>query len=94
MFHVLHRRVPKFEHAGLTRWWNHATKLYRFDEDYLFQFPILGFNLASLCRWRVIQYYLTRAHGNLELIDQLDLIGRTGELAKLFGIQGGDLTIY
>ena len=29
MFHVLHRRVPKFEHAGLTRWWCHGTKLYR-----------------------------------------------------------------
>ena len=41
----------------------------------------------------MIQYYLTRAHGNLELIDQLDLIGRTGELAKLFGIQAGDSTI-
>ena len=42
----------------------------------------------------MIQYYLARAHGNLELIDQLDLIGRTGELAKLFGIQVGDSTNY
>ena len=38
----------------------------------------------------MVQYYLTRAHGNLELLEQLDLVGRTGELAKLFGIQGGD----
>ena len=35
----------------------------------------------------MVQYYLTRAHGNLQLLEQLDLVGRTGELAKLFGIQ-------
>ena len=39
----------------------------------------------------MIQYYLLRAHGNLELLEQLDLVGRTAELAKLFGIQGGFL---
>ncbi len=24
MFHVLHRRVPKYEHETLTQWWNGA----------------------------------------------------------------------
>ncbi len=66
MFHVLHERVPKFDHAALTRWWRHRTSLYR---------------------WRVVDYYLARAHGNLALLDQLDLVGRTAELARLFGIQ-------
>ena len=32
-------------------------------------------------------YYLKRIHGNLNLLEQLDIIGRTSELAKLFGIQ-------
>lgn len=35
----------------------------------------------------VIGYYNDRAFGTLEILNQLDLIGRTCELAKLFGIQ-------
>ncbi|XP_058825625.1 DNA polymerase zeta catalytic subunit [Topomyia yanbarensis] len=38
-------------------------------------------------KWIVYEYYLERINGNLELLQQLDLIGRTAELAKLFGIQ-------
>lgn len=38
-------------------------------------------------RWIVIDYYLARAKGTHEILGQLDLIGRTCELAKLFGIQ-------
>ncbi|EAT38236.1 AAEL009851-PA [Aedes aegypti] len=38
-------------------------------------------------KWIVLEYYLERVNGNLELLHQLDLIGRTAELAKLFGIQ-------
>uniref|UniRef100_A0A1Q3FV46 DNA polymerase zeta catalytic subunit n=3 Tax=Culex TaxID=53527 RepID=A0A1Q3FV46_CULTA len=41
----------------------------------------------SYSRWVVLEYYLERVNGNLELLQQLDLIGRTAELAKLFGIQ-------
>lgn len=33
------------------------------------------------------KYYIDRAEGILQLMDQLDLIGRTAELARLFGIQ-------
>jgi DNA polymerase zeta len=35
----------------------------------------------------VIEHYATRVQGNLQLVEQLDLIGRTSELARLFGIQ-------
>ncbi|XP_037953294.1 DNA polymerase zeta catalytic subunit [Teleopsis dalmanni] len=43
---------------------------------------------ASPCsRWIVIEYYLERVRGTLSLLDQLDLIGRTSEMAKLIGIQ-------
>lgn len=41
----------------------------------------------SNSRWIVLEYWLERVQGNLQLMDQLDLIGRTCELAKLFGIQ-------
>uniref|UniRef100_A0A1B0DQ16 DNA polymerase n=1 Tax=Phlebotomus papatasi TaxID=29031 RepID=A0A1B0DQ16_PHLPP len=38
-------------------------------------------------RWIVFEYFLLRSRGTLEILDKLDLIGRTSELAKLFGIQ-------
>ncbi|XP_037034601.1 DNA polymerase zeta catalytic subunit isoform X2 [Bradysia coprophila] len=41
----------------------------------------------ELTKWIVFEYYIERCVGNLDLLNQLDLIGRTCELAKLFGIQ-------
>jgi DNA polymerase zeta len=41
----------------------------------------------SLKIWIVLDYYMTRSIVLLEILKQLDLIGRTCELAKLFGIQ-------
>ncbi len=41
----------------------------------------------SFFRWKVVDYYMIRAKGSLKILDRLDLIGRTSELAKLFGIQ-------
>ncbi|XP_055919384.1 DNA polymerase zeta catalytic subunit isoform X2 [Eupeodes corollae] len=38
-------------------------------------------------RWIVLEYFFERVRGTLELLDQLDLIGRTSEMAKLIGIQ-------
>ena len=38
-------------------------------------------------RWQVVEHYVTRVRGSLELMERLDLIGRTSELARLFGIQ-------
>ncbi|XP_066919058.1 uncharacterized protein [Clytia hemisphaerica] len=37
-------------------------------------------------RWRVCQYYLTRCQGNLQLLNSIDFINRTSELARVFGI--------
>ncbi|KAH8372951.1 hypothetical protein KR009_008781 [Drosophila setifemur] len=43
---------------------------------------------ASPCtRWIVMEYHLERVRGTLALLDQLDLLGRTSEMAKLIGIQ-------
>ena len=38
-------------------------------------------------QWRVIQFYSNRARYNLLLLNQLDVIGKTSEMARLFGIQ-------
>lgn len=38
-------------------------------------------------KWIVLEYFLERVNGTMELLDQLDLIGRTSEMAKLIGIQ-------
>lgn len=37
-------------------------------------------------RWRTINHYVTRCHGNVRILEQVDFIGRTSELARLFGI--------
>ena len=37
-------------------------------------------------RWRCVSHYVQRARLNLALLDQQDLVGRTGELARTFGI--------
>ncbi|KAL4233690.1 DNA polymerase zeta catalytic subunit [Mactra antiquata] len=42
---------------------------------------------THLHRWKVIDYYKTRVKANLELMDQLDIVGRTSEFARVFGIE-------
>lgn len=49
---------------------------------------ILFFNF---CRWRTLEHYLNRCSLTIELLHRLDLIHRTAELARLFGIQFYDV---
>ncbi|XP_052808091.1 uncharacterized protein LOC128236972 isoform X1 [Mya arenaria] len=42
---------------------------------------------THLHRWKVLSHYMTRAKANLELLDQLDVVGRTSEFARVFGIE-------
>lgn len=42
---------------------------------------------SNLYRHIVSNYYFTKLQGILKLMDNLDLVGRTSELARLFGIQ-------
>ncbi|XP_058881813.1 DNA polymerase zeta catalytic subunit-like isoform X1 [Acipenser ruthenus] len=42
---------------------------------------------TDLYRWKVVDHYISRVRGTLQLLKQHDLIGRTSELARLFGIQ-------
>ncbi|XP_046836193.1 DNA polymerase zeta catalytic subunit isoform X1 [Vespa crabro] len=54
-------------------------------------------NYKTLTKWwkhsniaiksRVIDHYVIRVSGNLRILSQLDIIGRTSEYARLFGIQ-------
>ncbi|EEC17726.1 DNA polymerase zeta catalytic subunit, putative, partial [Ixodes scapularis] len=37
--------------------------------------------------WRTVEHYVIRARGNLELLDRLDVVGKTSEMARIFGIQ-------
>jgi len=43
----------------------------------------INFFFRGIC----VEYYLLRVQGIAKLLDQLDLIGHTSELARLFGIQ-------
>ncbi|XP_022788883.1 DNA polymerase zeta catalytic subunit-like isoform X1 [Stylophora pistillata] len=41
---------------------------------------------TSLNRWRTVDHYVLRCRGNVRILESVDFIGRTSELARLFGI--------
>ncbi|KAM4712702.1 DNA polymerase zeta catalytic subunit isoform 2-T2 [Anableps anableps] len=44
-------------------------------------------HITDLHRWKMVDHYVSRLHGTMQLLQQQDVIGRTSELARLFGIQ-------
>uniref|UniRef100_A0A3B4U6G0 DNA polymerase zeta catalytic subunit n=1 Tax=Seriola dumerili TaxID=41447 RepID=A0A3B4U6G0_SERDU len=42
---------------------------------------------THLYRWKTVDHYVSRVCGTMQLLQQHDIIGRTSELARLFGIQ-------
>ncbi|KAM9338879.1 DNA polymerase zeta catalytic subunit [Symphorus nematophorus] len=42
---------------------------------------------TDLYRWKVVDQYVSRVRGTMQLLQQHDIIGRTSELARVFGIQ-------
>ncbi|KAJ2952055.1 hypothetical protein O0L34_g4319 [Tuta absoluta] len=38
-------------------------------------------------RWIAVEYYLTKISGTVRMLEKLDIINRTSELARLFGLQ-------
>uniref|UniRef100_A0A672LSB2 DNA polymerase zeta catalytic subunit n=1 Tax=Sinocyclocheilus grahami TaxID=75366 RepID=A0A672LSB2_SINGR len=42
---------------------------------------------THLHRWKVVDHYVSRVCGTVQLLQQQDIIGRTSELARVFGIQ-------
>nr|XP_058939568.1 DNA polymerase zeta catalytic subunit isoform X7 [Kogia breviceps] len=56
----------------------------------LFTFRVLSDwfdNKTDLYRWKMVDHYVSRVRGNLQMLEQLDVIGKTSEMARLFGIQ-------
>ncbi|XP_053192760.1 DNA polymerase zeta catalytic subunit [Scomber japonicus] len=44
-------------------------------------------HITHLYRWKVVDHYVSRVRGTMQLLQQNDIIGRTSELARVFGIQ-------
>ncbi|XP_061603090.1 DNA polymerase zeta catalytic subunit [Cololabis saira] len=42
---------------------------------------------THLHRWKVVDHYVSRVCGTMQLLQQNDIIGKTSELARVFGIQ-------
>ncbi|XP_039749695.1 DNA polymerase zeta catalytic subunit isoform X1 [Pararge aegeria] len=42
---------------------------------------------SRILRWIPVEYYLTKLNGTVRMLDKLDIINRTSELARLFGLQ-------
>ncbi|RUS35011.1 putative DNA polymerase zeta catalytic subunit [Jimgerdemannia flammicorona] len=40
----------------------------------------------AILRWRVLKYYVDRVQRNLELLDESEVVGRTSEFARVFGV--------
>ena len=72
VYHVLHERVPHYDYDLLSKWF--------IDEG---THPSFGLrNLTS-----VLDYGWTRSIGNFRLIDALNLINKTSEFARIYGIE-------
>lgn len=71
--------------------------IYTFENTYYHvmhrRVPLYSFRLLSewfnkdLFRWRTVEHYALRARGNLELLDELNVFGKTSQMARIFGIQ-------
>ncbi|XP_051265819.1 DNA polymerase zeta catalytic subunit isoform X2 [Dicentrarchus labrax] len=42
---------------------------------------------TDLYRWKMVDHYMSHVRGTMQLLQQQDIIGRTSELARVFGIQ-------
>lgn len=42
---------------------------------------------TDLHRWKMVDHYVSRVRGSMQLLQQQDIVGRTSELARVFGIQ-------
>ncbi|XP_056151151.1 DNA polymerase zeta catalytic subunit isoform X2 [Lampris incognitus] len=42
---------------------------------------------TDLYRWKMVDHYVSRVRGTTQLLQQQDIVGRTSELARVFGIQ-------
>ncbi|KAL1526822.1 hypothetical protein AB1Y20_015514 [Prymnesium parvum] len=69
---LLQERVPAYSHETLTRWWDHGLSPSHSNRD--------G------GKHRVLQYYLQRVRLCLRVADAMEVVPRTSELARVFGL--------
>ena len=43
--------------------------------------------MLNCCRAEVVDYYMLRCRGNYQMLEKLNVIGRTSEFARLYGIE-------
>jgi DNA polymerase elongation subunit (family B) len=75
--HMLGRHLPRVPCHELTAWWGHSLGGGGGGGGGAHYFPL---------RRRVLVHSMIRARLNLQLLDQLDLVGRTSGMARVFGI--------
>lgn len=66
---------------------NVTLQLYTYcrPKDWLERFT---FYYVCVCvRWKMVDCYVSRVRGTMQLLQQQDIVGRTSELARVFGIQ-------
>ena len=91
---VMHQRVPMFPFQTLTHWYELGTPANRYiytatrivDID-CHQIRMFKSKKLFYLRAEVVEYYLLRCHGNYQLLEKLNVIGRTSEFARLYGIE-------
>ena len=81
--HVLGWRVPHFTNETRTRWWKQGLLAFNSGDTSTADGGVAG--TGEL--WRLLRYYHERMVHTYTLIDKLDLVGRTSELARVFGIK-------
>ena len=70
-FEVMKKRVPRFIYEDLTKWCN----------------PYADNSNSGTKQWyKTFDHLLTRCQGNLQILSKLNLITRTSEMSRLFGI--------
>ncbi|KAK5019573.1 DNA polymerase zeta [Cryomyces antarcticus] len=71
VFHLLHRRIPHYPFASLTRWYQKGTNSGKSKPR----------DLA-----KVLDYFIDRVQLDLEILEANELIARTSEQARLLGV--------
>ena len=70
-FEVTKKRVPRFSYGDLTKWCN----------------PYSDCQVTSTAHWyKTLDHVMTRCQGNLQILCNLNLVTRTSEMSRLFGI--------
>ena len=74
------KRFPHYPHCALTDWYDAQSPAVAVASSRVWRMVL------SRTRWRTLSYVLQRATTTIDFLDTLDVVVRTCELARLFGI--------